>query len=1009
MYTMQSSAFGLLLKRHRRAAGMTQEELAEQAGLSVRAISDLERGLRQPRRDTLQLLLDTLGLQADERGRLEAAARAHPSTAEGTGSRDTPRAEGSFLGALPPGPLVSRQHEVRRILTAVDAVVGGNGRLVMLTGEPGIGKTRLAQEVALEAGRRGFLVASGRCYEPEQDVPFYPFLEVLAAARSAAPRAIRDDVPRRWPYLGWLLPENVLQASAPARRGWMRDVGDEQLLLWAVSSFLRAVAEEMPVAVLLDDLHWADGASVKLLLHLARHTRGDRVLLLGTYRDVELGPPGALRVPLARALVDLNRERLVERVSVHRLDQKGTAELIVATMGDIEVSPELAALVHRGTDGNPFFIQEVVRALVDRGEIYREGGRWTYRDIRSFQAPETVRAAIGERLARLPAEIQAVLYRASVLGQTFDFDVLRALGSSSEEELDAALEAAVAAGLIREEGLSAGTLRVSFTHALTRQALYEDLSLRRRRSLHLAAGEVLQRLPDAVRQQRAAELAWHFREGGDRERAVRYTLLAGDQAVTVFAYGEAERLFRTAVELLAAGDRTPAEAPLGPEALAKLGRVLHTIERYDEALTVMEQAASLYRMQGNGTGEGQIVAEIGWIHHNRGTDEEGVAYLQPQVAALEREGRQPAVLAALYTGLARLFFGLGRYTEELAAAERAVTLAREVGDQMLMAVAQARRGAALMTVGRREEAREALEEAVALAEATGNLGTMTVALDNLGEIGRDGGDYRQAQRDFERAAELAEQTGVPGRIAWTLTKLGRIHLLQGKWTQARAIFERALRLLADDPRSAAYPRIHLGQLDLFEGSWERGSAQVEAAMRAEAPGRDHWLRRHGQRLLAMRDLLDGNPAAALARVKPLTDQPGAREPQVTLLFATLAWAHLELDQEDGAEAALAEGLERARAQTYRLAQADLLRVQGMLRARQGRWREAREALEVAVSLAQHMPDPYRELQARAEAGVLAARTGDRARGREHLLQALAIAQRLGAEPYIRRVRQALAG
>jgi tetratricopeptide (TPR) repeat protein len=249
-------------------------------------------------------------------------------------------------------------------------------------------------------------------------------------------------------------------------------------------------------------------------------------------------------------------------------------------------------------------------------------------------------------------------------------------------------------------------------------------------------------------------------------------------------------------------------------------------------------------------------------------------------------------------------------------------------------------------------------------------------------------------------------------LSEALAKLGRIHLLKGEWAQARAVLERALRLLGDDPRSAAYPRIHLGQMDLLEGNWEKCSAQVEAAMSAEAPGRDLWLRWHGQWLLAERDLLDGQPGAALARLTPLVGHTGGRERQCTimftLLFAPLAWAYLELDQEDEAEAVLTEGMARAHAQNHRLAQADLLRVQGMLRTRQGRWQEAWDAVEESISLAQQMPDPYREAQGRAEAGRLAARTGRGTQARDQLREALAIAQRLGAHPSIRRIRQSLA-
>jgi transcriptional regulator with XRE-family HTH domain len=369
---VQSPTFGLMLKRHRLAGGMTQEELADRTGVSVRAIGDLERGLRQPRNDTLQILLDTLQLAPDEAARLEVAARAgstgyHTQRVPGsfgTGAAELLLQTGSFLGALPPGPLIGRQQEVDRIVMAVDAVIGGGARLVLLTGEPGIGKTRLAQQIALEAAKRGCLVVSGRCYEPEQDVPFYPFLEALATAYQRIPRAIRDDIPHRWPHLGALLPENVLQIPAPAHGAWSTGLDEQQRLFRAVGGFLKAISEDMPVAMLLDDLHWADDASLKLVLHLARHARSDRLLLLGTYRDVEIGP----HHPLQRALVDLNRERLVERVVLHRLDRASTAELIVAITEATDVCPDLLTMIDDGTDGNPFFIQEVLRELVEQGD-----------------------------------------------------------------------------------------------------------------------------------------------------------------------------------------------------------------------------------------------------------------------------------------------------------------------------------------------------------------------------------------------------------------------------------------------------------------------------------------------------------------------------------------------------------------------------------------------------------------------------------------------------------------
>ncbi|HLJ80577.1 MAG TPA: adenylate/guanylate cyclase domain-containing protein, partial [Ktedonobacterales bacterium] len=197
---------------------------------------------------------------------------------------------GGFLGALPSGPLVARDVELSQVHDATEAVMHGSGRLVLLTGEPGIGKTRLAQEVTLAVRNRGFLVATGRCYEPEQAVAYYPFLEALAVAAEAAPSSLRATLPRRWPDVLRLIPDGRPDEGGPqaTERAVAGGQEEQQRLFWAVTGFVRALADHRPVALLFDDLHWADSASLALLQHLARHTRAARVLLLGTYRDVEI-------------------------------------------------------------------------------------------------------------------------------------------------------------------------------------------------------------------------------------------------------------------------------------------------------------------------------------------------------------------------------------------------------------------------------------------------------------------------------------------------------------------------------------------------------------------------------------------------------------------------------------------------------------------------------------------------------------------------------------------------
>lgn len=548
---------------------------------------------------------------------------------------DTTLPIGAFLGALPASLLVARESEMQRLLAAVDAVASGNGRLVHLSGEAGVGKTRLAQEVMLSARNRNFLIATGRCYELHQSVPFYPFLDALATVYSTCPPALRAALPRRWPHVARLLPD--LNLELPPSGSNPQE--EQQRLFRAVTGFLQAIAAEVPVAVLLDDLHLADGTSLELLQHFARHTRADRILLLGTYRDVEV----SRRHPLEAVLRDLTREELVERIAVGRLEETATSELIGATLGERNVSDQLVDLIYQRTEGNPFFVQQLLRFLVERGDVYQEKGRWAQRALEKIEVPESVRSVIAQRLARLREATQEMLQNASVLGLTFRFEALSQFGGRTDEELEAALEEAGSIGLVRE----AGTDSYAFDHTLTQQALYTELPGRRKRRLHLAAAEALERSPVGSRARHSAELAWHFLEAAQGERALPYAIAAGDQARAVFANREAERHYTTALEIAAHLGDTEREA----EALARRARVYLGMFRGKAALQDYERLLEGSRKRGDRDQE--LAAML------------GVAEASYEVALDETEKDQASRCREMY--------------------EAAYALAQELNDQRAMA------------------------------------------------------------------------------------------------------------------------------------------------------------------------------------------------------------------------------------------------------------------------------------------------------------------------------------
>ncbi|HEX5547944.1 MAG TPA: tetratricopeptide repeat protein [Ktedonobacterales bacterium] len=1023
-------AFGDLLRRHRIFAGMSQEELAERAGLSARAISDLERGVKRvPRRDTLQLLVEALDLSGDARtafiatARAPAARPAHQQHAAGAGHTEAdhaPRIQtartaraglsgsalpvlpvGGFLGATPHGSLVGRETELAALLTDAEAAMRGAGRLMMVAGEPGIGKTRLSQQVMLACRDRAFLVGTGRCYEPHQAAPYYPFLEALSTLYTTAPESIRAAIPTRWPLLLRLLPDQLsAPGAAPATVGGSQE--EHLRLFWAVTGFVRALAEDAPVTLLLDDLHWADDASIELLQHLARHTHSHRVLLLGTYRDIDLGR----QHPLARALRDLEREHLVTRIPLHRLELAETTRLIAETMGQ-DISEEFAELVYAHTDGNPLFIQEVLRAMIERGDVYRRDGRWERNEIAGIEVPESVRATIADRVSRLSEPAQEALREASILGQAFDFEDLAAMGARSEDTLDAALEEALAAGLL-QESRNDGYI---FNHALTQQGLYRDLSVRRRRKLHLAAGDALERLPERLRTRRAAELAWHFREGGAPERALHYALLAGDYARSLYATGEAEQHYRTALGLAESLDDW-ASAALARE---KLGWLMWLLARFDASAETLERAATGYRELGDTEGEMRAVGLLGMLYFTVGPLE-GVRRV---TTLLDRLGApEPSKsLASLYVSLAMNLLIAGEYSETVAAAERGVAVARAVGDTRMLVWAETTRGPALGLLGHLAEARRVGEEAIPVAEAAKDYFGVLSAVHYLGDMCIAEGDFIAALKYYDRALKLAERLGAQSRISAETANLAEVRFYLGDWERARAEVGRAVEIAraASSGRAASYFQYanvfrQFAVIHAALGEWDEAIPYLEEAVTLAERLPFPEAMRNSQRLLAEYDLMRSRPEAALARLEPLVKAVDPEERGMARLLPCLALAYDALGQHAEAERLLTEGISRARAQHYRLALVELLTLHGASLTGQHRLEGAGAArsLDEALALARSMAYPYAEARALYEQGRLRASAREWRQARDRFEDALGIFRRLGARPDIARTEQELA-
>jgi eukaryotic-like serine/threonine-protein kinase len=524
--------------------------------------------------------------------------------------------------------------------------VGREGELEMLVGEPGIGKTRTAQELETYARMRGAHVFWGRTHESSGAPAYWPWVQVgtawgaavdllgtggdvLLTGNSLAPGT--SELVRLFPALrqlpGFVEPEPIGEPETAQFR-----------LFDAYATFMRNQSSERPWLVILDDLHWADKPTLQLLQFVARELPNMRVLVVGTYRDTEL----ARTHPLSEALAELNREIGFLRIPLRGLTRDEVGDYIRQRAAK-EPPREVVDRIFDETEGNAFFLSEVVNLMAEEGTLDKDS-------VSDIALPEGVREALGRRLDRLSDAANDLLQVCAIVGREFTYDTLTLLGQRSDDELLRLIEEGLAARVI-EEAETPGRYR--FTHALMQETLLGELSTTRKVRLHGQVGEALEKRYGANADARAARLALHFSESatltpGHSERAVRFSRLAGEQAEAEYAWDQAARHYERCLELLAQAGSGPAaeeeEAPL----LEALGRCDVTAQRFRPGWRSLMGAIDRYREVGDWTGMARctLMASDGWVRPERALQlvEEALA------APGERDARLEAQLLARRAG-----------------------------------------------------------------------------------------------------------------------------------------------------------------------------------------------------------------------------------------------------------------------------------------------------------------------------------------------------------------------
>jgi transcriptional regulator with XRE-family HTH domain/tetratricopeptide (TPR) repeat protein len=961
MATAQALALGTLLKRLRRAAGLTQVQLADRAGYSAVYIGMIERGERLPQDSVLDALAAALELAPGQHTALLASAHA----AERSGDV-SPTAS-----AL---PLVGREREVAALERHL---MGKSPPLLLVAGEPGIGKSRLLAEAAGRAATHGLTVLAGGCRRRSAQEPFAPILDAMEhAIAQLAPDSLSRSL-QGCDWLARLLPELGESGALHVPASVLPPAQERRMIFRAVRRLLANLAGLDGTLLLLDDVQWMSSDAGDLLAMLARAGDGPPIRIVAAYRDAEVPATGWF----AALIADLARENLAHPLHLGPLADNAAHDLFQSLVdGHAATDEALNARVVRRAGGVPLFLVSCAQA-VRSGELAPGD---------EHMVPEDVAALVRQRVAQLPAAGPQLLQVAALVGRPIPRAVLLdAPGEVAPERADilAALDAATQAGLLVEQDGDA----YRFTHDLIHEAIIADLSAARRAELHRQVAHALEAAPGEPQVER---LAHHFARGGEPARAVTYLERAAERAQARQAYSEAADLQADLANTLdALGE--PARAAAMRE---ELGQILKLAARYDAALAAYDRAARSYRALGDHEGYARATAQYARMHINRGTPEAGLARLLALVDPLGAH-LSAGARANVLMQLGMIHDACGRYNEALAAAERAIPLADEAHDRRLRGQARRLRAFMLNMLGRTAEGTPALIEALPLLDEAGDQRDLCFALNHLAWLDDIHGEFAGAARYFDQAVSAAEQLGDPAVLASMLCNRADIAFSQGEWERTRAGLV-AARTLADDVEESwitAFPRVQMGLLELAQQQLDAVPETLEAAALLARRTNNVEPLRWAECGLAERDLLLEQPARARARLAPLLDRHGQQELDGIRPLALLAWARAE----DGAEAGalITEAIQRAREQAMRPVLAHALWVRALLDLRANQLDEATSALAESLALAHAMPLPYAEGKALYLDGLLNRQRGDRAGAAAQLDAARAVFSRLGERMY----------
>jgi len=911
-------------------------------------------------------------------------------------------------------PLINRVEEMKLLKEAVDRTIQGEGGLVFLYGEAGIGKTRLVRELGAYARSRGVQVLYGRCpalFRMDGVPPYILWKEVIKDyLETCTPEQLHRVIGYYPAEVAKLVPEISQKLRSIPQSFPISPEQEQNRLFEAVSQFVTNISKETPLLVVLDDLQWTDSSSLLLLHYLARGVQKTPLLLLGAYRSTDIDS----KHPLSPVLTELNRERLPQSVPLKRMSLDDISEMIKQILEQDDIPAEFCRMVYEKTRGNPFFGEEVVKSLKEDEIIYREQNRWEFKETSEFEFPETVKNVVKARISRLDEECQNVLTMASFVGNDFTLEALCGVTGIEESKLLEIMDRLLKTGLIKHRVVRGEDL-CSFADIIVRDVEYEEAGTFRRKKLHSIVGSTLEKVYAKKTDEHFGELALHFLEGGEKDKALGYFLKAGEKASSVYANIEAVSYFQSALRLI---EEREGELREKGRILEKLGDIKMLVGEHDsgmkywnEALLLWKQlgeketVAGLHRKMANALWRDMGDTEMGKVHH-----EEALKILEKQPESVE--------LASLFVDMARLYWRTENLAKARPWAEKALEIAKRLSAYKVIADSYTVLAVVFSVSGENmKKAIEYNERALKIALDNGYVETALYAYIYLASA-LPGEEKERGFELTEKGYELSKKVGAIRSLSWYGTNLSGFYLGRGNVEKALLLGEESVLLdrKAGNIVNLSFSLNELGFLYQILGEWDKSEECLREALSLSQKAKDMPQLANSHCYLGQLYFEKGEYVKAreqLEKAVEVCEKAGAKY-YTTIVSQWAILNYVELGEIEKAAHMLDKMLEFAQGLEDRLliAIADSLRAT-LFRA-QKRWKESFELFEKSLQ-------EFEVLNARrfnvcqfalvlydyGRAYLERDQEGDREKASKLLSQALEIFQKMGAKKYIEKVEAKL--